>query len=162
MTAPSGNSNYPTAYRIGCGRIRELAAACAELGFSRPFVVTDPGVAALPWFQPKIVAPLAAAGLEPVVWHDVDPNPTEANVDAGVAAFRAGDHDGIVLVGGGSALDAGKTIALLARNPGTETFRTDEFYSVETPFSYEKPVYILTSKRTFCSLLLILEVQVIR
>src|SRR5207237_2980626 len=44
MTPPSGNSNYPTAYRIGVGRIRELAAACAELGFTRPFVVTDPGI----------------------------------------------------------------------------------------------------------------------
>lgn len=117
--APKGNSNYPTAYRIGVGRIAELPAACAELGFSKPFVVTDPGIAKLPWFAEKIVAPLRAAGLAPVVWHDVDPNPTEANVDAGVAAFRTGDHDGIVLVGGGSALDAGKTIALLARNPGT-------------------------------------------
>lgn len=114
---PAGNSNYPTAYRIGCGRIRELAAACTDLGFSRPLVVTDPNVARLPWFAPMLEA-LRAGGLTPTVWHDVDPNPTEANVDAGVAVFRAGGHDGLVLVGGGSALDAGKCIALLAHNPG--------------------------------------------
>lgn len=116
--APSGNSNYPTAYRIGCGRIRELPAACRDLGFTRPLVVTDPGIAKLPWFA-AIVAALKAAGLAPAVWHDVDPNPTEANVDAGVATFRNGKHDGVVLVGGGSAMDAGKCIALLANNPGT-------------------------------------------
>jgi alcohol dehydrogenase class IV len=118
MEAPQGNSNYPTAYRIGCGRIRELPSACRDLGFTKPLVVTDPGVAKLPWLA-AIVAGLREAGLQPAVWHDVDPNPTEANIDAGVAVFRDGGHDGIVLVGGGSAMDAGKCIALLARNPGT-------------------------------------------
>ncbi len=113
-----GNSNYPTAFRIGCGRIRELPAACRDFGFTRPMIVTDPGIAKLPWFAP-IVAALEASGLRPTVWHDVDPNPTEANVDAGVAAYREGGHDGLVLVGGGSALDTGKCIALLADNPGT-------------------------------------------
>jgi alcohol dehydrogenase class IV len=112
-----GNSNYPTAFRIGCGRIRELTSACADFGFTRPMVVTDPTIAKLQWFG-DLVDRLRAAGLEPTVWHDVDPNPTEANVDAGVAAYRAGGHDGLVLVGGGSALDAGKCIALLAHNPG--------------------------------------------
>jgi alcohol dehydrogenase class IV len=113
-----GNSNYPTAYRIGCGRIRELAAACGDFGFARPMIVTDPNVAKLPWFA-GVLAQLDAAGIDPVVWHEVDPNPTEANVDAGVAAYRRGGHDGLVLIGGGSALDAGKCIALLAHNPGT-------------------------------------------
>lgn len=118
MDAPAGNSNYPTAYRIGCGRISELPQACRDLGFAKPMLVTDPGVVRLPWFGP-IVEALQAAGLAPTVWYDVDPNPTEANVDAGVKVFRDGKHDGIVLVGGGSAMDAGKCIALLANNPGT-------------------------------------------
>jgi alcohol dehydrogenase class IV len=113
-----GNSNYPTAYRIGCGRIAELASACVDFGFQRPMVVTDPGVAKLPWFA-AVVKSLTQASLVPTVWHEVDPNPSEANVDAGVAAYRSGGHDGLVLVGGGSALDTGKCIALLANNPGT-------------------------------------------
>lgn len=114
----SGNSNYPTAYRIGCGRIRELPAACTDFGFARPLVVTDPGIAALPWFT-ELVASLTVGDRKPGVWHDAEANPSEANVDAGVAAFRSGGHDGLVLVGGGSAIDVGKCIALLANNPGT-------------------------------------------
>ena len=113
-----GNSNYPTAYRIGCGRIRELAAACTDFGFTKPLVVSDPGVVKLPWFA-GVVHSLEAAGVAAKVWSEVDGNPTEANVDAGVAAYRSGGHDGLVLIGGGSALDAGKCIALLANNPGT-------------------------------------------
>ncbi|MBC8067141.1 MAG: iron-containing alcohol dehydrogenase [Deltaproteobacteria bacterium] len=118
MNAPQGNSNYPTAYRIGCGRVGELPSACRDRGWTKPLVVTDPGIAKLPWFE-SILGALRDAGLSPAVWHDVDANPTEANVDSGVKAFREGGHDGIVLVGGGSAMDAGKCIALLARNPGT-------------------------------------------
>ena len=48
------------------------------------------------------------------MFHDVRPNPTGANVEAGVEAFRAGHHDGVIAVGGGSALDAGKCIALMS------------------------------------------------
>ncbi len=118
MNAPAGNSNYPTAFRIGCGRIAELPEACRDLGFTRPMIVTDPGIVALPWFN-AIVGGLERAGIAPGVWHDVLANPTEANVDAGVTAFRRGKHDGIVLVGGGSAMDTGKCVALLADNPGT-------------------------------------------
>jgi hypothetical protein len=136
----SGNSNYPTAYRIGCGRIRELPAACSDFGFTRPLVVTDPGVAALPWFS-AIVSSLSAAGLEPAVWHDVDPNPTEANVDAGVAAFRSGKHDGLVLVGGGSAIDVGKCIALLADNPGT----TFDYEDIGDNYKRADPAKIIRS-----------------
>ncbi|MBK6919868.1 MAG: iron-containing alcohol dehydrogenase [Deltaproteobacteria bacterium] len=117
LASPRGNSNYPTAYRIGCGRISELPAACSEWGWRSPMVVTDPGIVKLAWFD-DLLKRLREQGLSPTVWHDVDPNPTQANVDAGVAAYRSGGHDGIVLVGGGSAMDAGKCIALLAHNEG--------------------------------------------
>ncbi|MCA9710130.1 MAG: iron-containing alcohol dehydrogenase [Myxococcales bacterium] len=111
---PKGNFNYPTAYRIGCGRRAELPEACAQLGITRPLLVTDPGIVALPWFG-ALRDSLPGA----VVFSDVAANPTGATVDAGVAAYRQGEHDGVVLVGGGSAMDAGKCVALLARNPGT-------------------------------------------
>ena len=117
MNAPSANFNYPTGYRIGAGRVSELAAACKELGMSRPLVVTDPGVAKLPWFE-SIVQPLERAGLGRAVFSAVQPNPTGSDVAAGVEVFVAGEHDGIVLLGGGSAMDVGKSIALVARNPG--------------------------------------------
>ncbi|MEX1368903.1 MAG: iron-containing alcohol dehydrogenase [Nannocystaceae bacterium] len=115
---PKGNFNYPTAYRIGCGRRTELAGACAELHMARPLVITDPGVAKLPWFA-AIIDSLRAAKLGVGIFDAVDANPSGSTVEAGVAAYREGGHDGIVLIGGGSAMDAGKCVALLANNPGT-------------------------------------------
>lgn len=117
LTPPVGTYNYPTAYRIGCGRIVELADACVEVGTKRPLLVTDPGVAKLAWFAP-IVESLKQRDLGVVVFSAVDPNPTGTNVAAGVAAYKAGNHDGVILVGGGSAMDAGKSLALVADNPG--------------------------------------------
>ncbi len=112
-----GNSNYPTAYRIGCGRLAELADACQELGTRRPLIVSDPGVVGLPWFNPMIES-LRARDLGVGVFSGVDPNPTGSNVAAGVLAYTQGEHDGVVLVGGGSAMDVGKSVALVVDNPG--------------------------------------------
>lgn len=116
MSTPKGNFNYPTAYRIGAGRIAELADACGAVGIQRPLIVTDATVAGLPWFS-KITD--ALSGLSHAVFTDVQANPAEKDVDAGVAAYRGGGHDGIILLGGGSPMDVGKCVALLADNPGT-------------------------------------------
>ena len=108
----NGNWNYPTAIRFGAGRIRELPDACREWGIARPLLVTDPGLAALPMIA-AAVARCRDAGLCCEVFSEVQGNPVVANVDAGVAAFRAGGHDGVVAFGGGSALDVGKAVALM-------------------------------------------------
>ncbi len=117
MPAPLGNFNYPCAYRIGAGRLQELPSACRELGMARPLVVSDPGVVRLPWFE-AVLAGLDAAGLGRAVFSDVQPNPTGTHVAAGVEMFGHGKHDGVILIGGGSAMDVGKSIALVAHNPG--------------------------------------------
>lgn len=108
-----GNWNYPTALRFGAGRIAELPGACGELGISRPLLVTDPGLAGLPMVG-EAVANCRARGLEAGLFSDIKGNPTGANVEAGVAAFRDGNHDGVVAFGGGSGLDAGKAIAFMS------------------------------------------------
>lgn len=112
LASLAGNWGYPTSIRFGSGRIRELPEACRELGIARPLLVTDPGLAALPMVA-EAAAACEEAGLGCAVFSDVRGNPVEANVRAGVAAFRVGDHDGVVAFGGGSALDAGKAIALM-------------------------------------------------
>lgn len=116
--APTTRFNYPSSYRLGCGRIRELPATCQELGILRPLIVTDPGVRRLPWFS-EVLASLEAAGLHTAVSSEVHENPTVADVEAGLAAYRKHDANGVVLIGGGSPLDVGKCVALLAHNPGT-------------------------------------------
>ena len=79
MNTPVGNFNYPSAYRIGCGRLRELAPACRELGFSKPLVITDPGITKLPWFS-VMTDQLQQAGLEYGLFSGVVANPVESNV----------------------------------------------------------------------------------
>lgn len=108
-----GNWNYPTSIRFGAGRAAELPALCRELGMRRPLLVTDPGLARLPMLA-RLQSLLSGAGLETALFSDMRPNPVGRDVDAGVAAFRDGRHDGVVAVGGGSALDVGKAIALMS------------------------------------------------
>jgi alcohol dehydrogenase class IV len=107
------NWNYPTSVRFGVGRIRELPAVCGELGMQRPLLVTDPGLRALPMIE-SALGTLRAAGLGDAVFSDLRPNPVGRNVDDGVACFKGNRCDGVIAFGGGSALDVGKTIALMA------------------------------------------------
>ena len=109
----TGNWSYPTAMRFGAGRIAELAEACAEAGITRPLLVTDRGLAGLP-ITARALDCLAAAGLEHALFAEVDPNPNEVNLDAGIEAYRAGGHDGVIAFGGGSGLDLGKMVAFMA------------------------------------------------
>jgi alcohol dehydrogenase class IV len=113
MTAPTANWSYPTAVKFGPGRIKELAEACKSAGISRPLLVTDAGLAKLPITRMALDL-LKQAGMQVGMFADVQPNPVDANVDAGVAVFRDGKHDGVIAFGGGSGLDTGKVIAFMA------------------------------------------------
>ena len=110
--------SYPTAIRFGAGRICELADACAQAGIARPLLVTDRGLAKLPITQNALEL-LEAAGLGHAMFADVDPNPTELNLAAGVEVFKAGNHDGVIVFGGGSGIDLGKLIAFMADQSGS-------------------------------------------
>lgn len=107
------NWNYPTSVRFGLGRIAELPAVCKELGMRRPLLVTDPGLRKLPMTE-SVLAVLGSAGLGDAVFSDIRPNPVGRNVDDGVAVYRVNRCDGVIAFGGGSVLDVGKTIALMA------------------------------------------------
>jgi alcohol dehydrogenase class IV len=113
MTTLTGNWNYPTSIKFGAGRIVELPEHCRALGMQRPLLVTDAGLAGLPMIG-NAVHLCREAGLPCEVFSGVQPNPVEANVDAGVAALKREGHDGVIAFGGGSALDTAKAVALMA------------------------------------------------
>ena len=107
------NWNYPTAIKFGAGRIRELPDHVRALGMRRPLLVTDKALAALPVTQDTL-AILGVAGIEAGLFAEVRSNPTDENLEAGLAQYRAGGHDGVIAFGGGSGLDLGKLVAFMA------------------------------------------------
>lgn len=109
----TANWSFPTAVRFGVGRIAELAEACAAAGMAKPLLVTDRGLADAP-ITAGALDVLEAANMGRAIFADVDPNPKGRHVEAGVEAFRAGGHDGVVAFGGGSGLDAAKMVAFMA------------------------------------------------
>lgn len=109
----TGNWSYPTAVKFGAGRIKELPDACTQAGIKTPLLVTDKGLADLPITKATLDI-LDAAGLGRGLFSDVDPNPSEINLHAGVEAYKAGGHDGVIAFGGGSGLDLGKMVAFYA------------------------------------------------
>jgi alcohol dehydrogenase class IV len=104
-----GNWNYPTTIWAGPGRIAELPEACSRAGMKRPLIVTDEGLIATPMIKNALAALKHAA-----LFGAVKGNPDSSHVEAGLRAYRTGDHDGVVAYGGGSALDAGKVIAFMS------------------------------------------------
>jgi len=110
---PTANWSYPNTIRFGAGRIAEIGEACRAAGIERPLLVTDRGLADLP-ITHRTLDFLEEAGLGRAIFSEVDPNPNEKNLAAGVAMFGEGAHDGVVAFGGGSGLDLGKMVAFMA------------------------------------------------
>ena len=109
----SANWSYPTDIRFGAGRIAELGECCAEAGITRPLLVTDRGLANLP-ITHQTLDLMEQAGLGRAMFSEVDPTPTEINMEAGRKVLLDGNHDGVIAFGGGSGLDLGKLLAFMA------------------------------------------------
>ncbi len=110
MNEPTtANWNYPTSVRFGNGRVRELPDALQLHGMRRPLLVTDAGLADSAMAQQALAdCPTA------MLFSGVTGNPTGEQVAAGLAHYRDAKCDGVIALGGGSALDAGKAIAFLS------------------------------------------------
>lgn len=104
---------FPTTIVFGPGAVNRLPEELDKRALSRPLLVTDPGLTKTPVFERvRNLVPSAA------VFSSVDSNPTERNVLDGVEAYRRNGCDGVIALGGGSPLDAGKAIRLKVTHDG--------------------------------------------
>lgn len=105
--------SFPTPIIFGPGAIERLPEALRECGASRPLLVTDPGLRAAAPFA-RVVEVLETARQAYEVFDAVHPNPVEADIESAVAAYRTAGCDSVIGLGGGSAMDAAKAVAVCA------------------------------------------------
>jgi 4-hydroxybutyrate dehydrogenase len=110
--------NYVTQIQFEFGAIHLLKQECSRVGISRPLIVTDPGVKAAGVLQKALDA---LPGMPLAVFDQTPSNPTEAAVRAAVDLYKSESCDGLIAVGGGSAIDCAKGIAIAATHEGPLT-----------------------------------------
>ncbi|MCB1687055.1 MAG: iron-containing alcohol dehydrogenase [Halioglobus sp.] len=111
------NINLPRILRVGAGASGLLVQTLAELGLSRPLLVTDPYMVECGNCA-KLLAPLDEAGIAYGLFGDCVPDPTTDSVNAALALLHGGSFDCVVALGGGSSLDTAKAVAVLAEHGG--------------------------------------------
>jgi 4-hydroxybutyrate dehydrogenase len=109
---------YVTQVQFDFGAIQLLKQECQRVGISRPLIVTDPGVKAAGVLQKALDA---LPGIPLAVFDQTPSNPTEAAVRAAAAIYKAQGCDGLIAVGGGSAIDCAKGVAIAATHEGPLT-----------------------------------------
>ncbi len=109
--------SFPTQVSFGPGAVRQLHEHLGELGIVRPLVVTDPGLKKSGVLA-VVEAMLEESGTAFTLFSGIEANPGEANVENALYAFRRGNCDGVIGLGGGSSLDVAKVVSVLAANKG--------------------------------------------
>lgn len=109
---------YVTQIQFEFGAIKLLKQECERVGITRPLIVTDPGVKAAGILQKALDA---LPGMQVTVFDQTPSNPTEAAVRAAAALYKSAGCDGLIAVGGGSAIDCAKGVAIAATHEGPLT-----------------------------------------
>ncbi len=132
--------SFPTRVVFGAGCVRELPVELQNAGAKRPLIVADRGVVGAGIVR-RVTEVLDAAGLRYALFDRVDSNPVEKNVWDGVEAFRSAGCDSVVGLGGGSPLDAAKSIALMIHHPPPMS-RYDEAHGGEQYVTPHLPPFV--------------------
>jgi len=107
----------PPIIKFGAGLLPEVADIASRLKCQRPLIVTDPFM--VEQGPPAVLADtLQRAGLDCAIFSETVPDPTSDVIGAGVAAYRAGNHDSLISIGGGSPIDTAKAVAMIVANGG--------------------------------------------
>ena len=109
------NWTFPVPIRYGPGRIKELSEICKNKGIKKPLVVTDNGSKNLKFIE-NILNDLEDHQFKPGLFSNISPNPRDTEILEGKLNFNNGNYDGIIAIGGGSGMDGGKSISLVANN----------------------------------------------
>jgi alcohol dehydrogenase class IV len=109
---------YVTQIQFDFGAVKLLRQECERVGITRPLIVTDAGVKAAGVLQKAIDA---LGGMPHAVFDQTPSNPTEAAVLAAAKIYRDQRCDGLIAVGGGSAIDCAKGVAIAATHEGPLT-----------------------------------------
>ena len=129
--------SFPVPIYYGPGRLKEIGKLAIGVGAKKPLIVTDRGSSHVPFLK-QLQDYLPEAGLSWDIFFDISPNPRDDEIGAGKKKFRSGGHDSIIAIGGGSAMDGGKSICLTANNE-------IDLWS----FEFEQPVPILNDGEKF-------------
>ena len=103
---------YPTNIHFGCGLSSNLAHYCEEAEFHRPMIITDQKL-----IENSIITPcidsLCNSKISFNIFTDFEENPTDKSVMEGLTVFQKNKNDGLVAIGGGSAIDLAKSVAFM-------------------------------------------------
>ena len=107
--------SFPVPIYYGPGRVKELSNFCKSKNLSRPLLVTDNSSSDLPFIK-EVLKSLNSSNLKCEVFSDISPNPIDKEIYKGKSFYKDGKHDSIISIGGGSGMDGGKAISLIANN----------------------------------------------
>ena len=128
---------FPIPIAYGPGRLNEIGEFCRKFKVSNPLIITDKGSKELP-FVSRLATLLENSSIKSKLFYGISPNPRDDEIKAGCISYHKGNHDGIIAIGGGSALDGAKAIGMTV-NSGVSLW----------DFEYRKPKPILQSLDCF-------------